>query len=404
MAAAESPLAERVPAIQEALAEAGVDGWLFACFQGNDPISLDLLGLGGDHLVTRRCYYLVPREGAPRKLVHRLEPAMLDHLPGETREYLTWKEHARGLRELLGTGGRPTALAAQYSPEGAVPTVSRLDAGTAELLRGAGAELVTSADLVQRFAATWSDEQLAGHRRANEHLHAIVREAFRRVGEAIAGGRDIDEYAVQRFILERFEAEGLWTESPPIVGVNAHSADPHYQPSAERTSPIVQGDFLLIDLWAKEKRPASVYADITWCGVCASAPAERQAEVFGVVAAARDAALALVESRWPDAEVRGFEVDDAARGVIRDAGFADFFIHRTGHSIHVSDHGPGANMDNLETHDTRRLLPGTGFSIEPGVYLPGDFGVRSEIDVALTPDAVEVTGGEPQRELLTLLP
>ena len=404
---AESALADRVPAIQEALAEAGIDGWLFACFQGNDPISLELLGLGGDHLVSRRCYYLVPREGEPRKLVHRLEPAMLDHLPGETHEYLTWKEHARGLGELVAPGGRGprghAVLAAQYSPEGAVPTVSRLDAGTAELLRKAGAELVSSADLVQRFAATWSAEQLAGHRRANEHLHAIVREAFRRVGDALAGGREIDEHAVQRFILERFEAEGLWTESPPIVGVNAHSADPHYQPSAERTSPIVKGDFLLIDLWAKQTRPGSVYADITWCGVCSSAPAERQAEVFGIVAAARDAALGLVESRWPDGEVRGFEVDDAARAVIRAAGYGDFFIHRTGHSIHVSDHGPGANMDNLETHDTRLLLPATGFSIEPGIYLPGDFGVRSEINVALTATTVEVTGGEPQRELLALL-
>jgi len=400
---AASPIADRVPAIQEALAEAGVDGWLFACFQGNDPISLELLGLGGDHLVSRRCYYLVPREGRPRKLVHRLEPAMLDHLPGEKTEYLTWREHAGQLAALVAPGGEGTRLAVQYSPEGAVPTVSRLDAGTAELLRKAGAELVTSADLVQRFAATWSAEQLAGHRRANEHLHGIVHEAFRRVGDALADGREIDEHSVQRFILERFAEEDLWTESPPIVGVNAHSADPHYQPSAERTSPIVKGDFLLVDLWAKEKRPGSVYADITWCAVCAASPADRQAEVFSIVAAARDAALALVESRWPGGEVRGFEVDDAARGVIRDAGYGDFFIHRTGHSIHVSDHGPGANMDNLETHDTRRLLPDTGFSIEPGIYLPGDFGVRSEIDVALTADAVEVTGGEPQRELLALL-
>ncbi len=397
-------LADRIPAIQEALAEADLDGWLFACFQGNDPISLDLLGLGGDHLITRRCYYLVPRTGAPRKLVHRLEPAMLDHLPGGRSEYLSWQEHERALAELVtGSGGRAPRLAAQYSPRAAVPTVSRLDAGTAELLRAQGVELVSSGDLVQRFAATWSDEQLAGHRRANEHLHRIVREAFARVAAILVEGGEDDEHAVQQFLLERFAASGLWTESPPIVGVNAHSADPHYQPTAERTAPIRRGDFLLIDLWAKEERPASVYADITWCGVCAAAPTDRQAEIFGVVAAARDAGLERVRSRWGREPVRGFEVDDATREVIRNAGYGESFIHRTGHSIHVSDHGPGANMDNLETHDTRTLQQGTGFSIEPGIYLPGDFGVRSEINVALTADGVEVTGGAPQTELIRLL-
>jgi Xaa-Pro aminopeptidase len=394
-------LADRIPDVQQSLAEAGLDGWIFCIFQANDPIGLDLLDLGGDHLVTRRCYYLVPRHGEPRKLVHRLEPAMLEHLPGSTRAYLTWGEHQQELAKLV--AGLPR-LAAQYSPSGAIPTVSRLDLGTADLLRAAGAELASSADLVQRFAATWSGEQLAGHRRANEHLHAIVKGAFRHVGEALAAGREIGEHAVQQLILERFEAAGLWTESPPIVGVNAHSADPHYQPTASRTSPIRRGDFLLIDLWAKETAKGSVYADITWCGVCAAAPSERQAEIFAIVAAARDAAWELVASRFPATPVHGFEVDDAARGVIRDAGYGDYFIHRTGHSLHVSDHGPGANMDNLETHDTRTLMPSTGFSIEPGIYLEGDFGVRSEINVALTADAAEITGGTPQRELLALLP
>lgn len=396
-------LAERIPDIQDALADADLDGWIFCIFQANDPIGLELLGLGGDHLVSRRCYYLVPRDGEPRKLVHRLEPAMLDHLPGEKADYLTWQEHRDALAWFADPDGDGPVLAAQYSPEAAIPTVSRLDAGTADLLRDAGIELASSADLVQRFAATWSEEQLAGHRRACELLHRFAREAFRRVGEALRSGDGIDEHAVQRFILDSFERDGLWTESPPIVGVNAHSADPHYQPSASRTSPIRRGDFLLIDLWAKEKTPGSVYADITWCGVCAEAPEERHAEIFRTVAAARDAALDLVKSRFPARPVRGFEVDDAARGVIGEAGYGEYFIHRTGHSIHVSDHGPGANMDNLETHDTRLLLPHTGFSIEPGIYLPGDFGVRSEINVALTEDGAEVTGGEPQRELIRVL-
>lgn len=396
-------LADRIPAIQSALAEAGLDGWLFACFQRNDPISLELLGLADRQLLTRRCYYLIPRRGAPRKLVHRLEPAMLDHLPGEASSYLTWREHRTALAALVSGSAR---LAAQYSPEAELPTVSRLDAGTAELLRGAGAELVSSADLVQRFAAAWSPEQLAGHHRAARHLHQIVHAAFDRVAAALTGdggGAAIDEYAVQRFILERFAAAGLTTESDPIVGVNANSADPHYVPAPERTAPIRRGDFLLIDLWAKEQAAGSVYADITWCGVCAAAPTDRQAQVFAVVAAARDAAFDLVVRRYPHQAVRGFEVDDAARSVIADAGFGEHFIHRTGHSISTEDHGPGANMDNLETHDTRTLMAMTGFSIEPGIYLAGDFGVRSEINVALTADGAEITGGEPQRELLRLL-
>ena len=394
-------LAERIPAIQSALAEAGLDGWFFACFQQNDPIGLDLLGLAGEgKLVTRRCYYLVPRQGEPRKLVHGLEPAMLDHLPGAKATYLTWQKHREELAKLVAGFRR---LAAQYSPENQLPSVSRLDAGTAELLRGAGAELVSAADLAQRFAATWSEEQLAGHRRANVHLHRIVLEAFHRVSAALRRGDQIDEYAVQRFILDAFELAGLWAESDPIVGVNAHSADPHYQPGPEQSSPIREGDFLLIDLWAKEKQPGSVYADITWVGVCAASPTAKQQEVFSVVAAARDAGWELVRSRFPHHPVCGFEVDDATREVIRKAGYGDLFIHRTGHSIGTSDHGQGANMDNLETHDTRLLLPMTGFSIEPGVYIPGDFGVRSEINVALTAGAAEITGGEPQRELLRLL-
>ncbi|HET9226020.1 MAG TPA: Xaa-Pro peptidase family protein [Thermoanaerobaculia bacterium] len=394
-------LAQRIPEIQSALAEAGVEGWFFNCFQHNDPIGLDLLGLSGDNkLVTRRCYYLVPREGEPKKLVHGLEPAMLDHLPGSKTQYTTWQEHRQRFGELVYGFKR---LAVQYSPNNELPSVSRIDAGTADLLKAAGIEMVSSADLAQRFAATWSQEQLEGHRRANVHLHRIALEAFNRVGDALRRGDQIDEYAVQRFILDQFEQACLWAEADPIVGVNAHSADPHYQPGPDHSSPVQKGDFLLIDLWAKEKTPGSVYADIPWCGVCAASPTDKQQEVFGIVAAARDAGWELVRSRFPHQPVRGFEVDDATREVIRKEGYGDRFIHRTGHSIGIQDHGQGANMDNLETHDTRQLLPMTGFSIEPGIYLTGDFGVRSEINVALTPEGAEITGGEPQRELLRLL-
>ncbi|MDX1503364.1 MAG: Xaa-Pro peptidase family protein [Thermoanaerobaculia bacterium] len=393
-------LAHQIPAVQKALAREGLDGWFFSCFQSSDPISHDLLGLAEGQLLSRRCYYLVPREGEARRLVHALEPAMLDGLPGSQREYLTWQSHDAELARLV-TGCE--RVAAQYSPNNALPAISRLDVGTGERLRALGLELVSSAELVQEFAAVWSREQLEGHRRACAHLHEIAHAAFARVGEALSTGREIDEHAVQRFILEQFERRGLWTESHPIVGVNANSADPHYQPGPERTAAIRRGDFLLVDLWAKEKRSGSVYADITWCGVCAASPEDRHAEVFGVAVAARDAGLGLIRSRYPDTPVAGYEVDDATRRVIDEAGYGDRFIHRTGHSIGIQDHGHGANLDNLETHDTRRLAPMTGFSIEPGIYLTGDFGVRTEIDVVLTPDGVEVTGGEPQRELIRVL-
>jgi Xaa-Pro dipeptidase len=394
-------LADRIPEIQAALAEAGLDGWFFAIFQHNDPIGIELLGLGGEHkLVTRRCYYLIPRQGEPKKLVHAIESGMLDHLPGSKTSYLAWQEHREQLARLVQGYRR---LAAQYSPNNEIPTISRLDAGSAELLRGFGVELVSAADLAQGFAATWSQEQLEGHRRANTHLHRIVKAAFGHVGEALRTDRPIDEYAVQRWIVERFAEIGLWAESDPIVGTNAHSADPHYQPGPAGSAVIQKGDFLLIDLWAKEKAAGSVYADITWCGVCAASPADRHQEIFAIVAAGRDAAWELVRSRYPHQPVAGFEVDDAARQPIAAAGYGDRFIHRTGHSIGIQDHGQGANMDNLETHDTRRLLAMTGFSIEPGVYLTGDFGVRSEINVALTPEAAEITGAEPQRELVRVL-
>ena len=396
-----STLSGRIAEIQAALVEAELDGWLFAVFQGNDPVSLDLLGLASKGLVTRRCYYLVPAAGEPRKLVHDLEPAMLDHLPGAKASYRTWQEYRRELERLMRDCKR---LAAQYSPNNELPNVSRLDAGTAELLASFGVKLHSAADLVQRFAAVCTEEQLAGHRRACVRLHVIVDEAFRWIGERLRSGQSVDELAAQKFILDAFERDGLHTFAPPIVGVNAHAADPHYEPLEGAAFEIKRGDFLLIDLWAKEKAAAdSVYADITWCGVCGAAPTERQQEVWTVAREARDAGIELVLSRWPGTTIRGFEVDDATRKVIVDAGYGDFFIHRTGHSIGIQDHGPGANMDNLETHDTRRLLPGTCFSIEPGIYLAGDFGVRTEVNIVLTASVAEVTGGEPQRDLVRLL-
>jgi Xaa-Pro aminopeptidase len=394
----DSMLGKRIPAIQSALAAANLDGWLFMVFQDNDPVSRSFLGLPG--LVSRRCYYLVPRTGEPIKLCHGIEPAMLDRLPGRKTLYTRWSEHATGLKALVAGCKR---LAAQYSPNNELPGVSRLDAGTAEFLRAAGCELVSSADLVQQFAAVMSPEQLAGHQRANVHLHRIVKEAFAFTSDALRSGRAIHEFEVQQFITAAFRKEGLVWADEPIVGVNGNAADPHYMPTAEKTQPIKPGDFLLIDLWAKEGEVASVYADITWCGVCAQAPTERQAHVWRTATGGRDAGWELIRSHYPHAPVRGFEVDDATRAVIDAAGFGAHFIHRTGHSIFTTDHGPGANMDNLETHDTRPLIAGTCFSIEPGIYFAGDFGVRTEINVVLHADRAEITGAAPQGPLLTLL-
>ena len=392
-------LVRKISAIQQALIDEGLDGWFFSCFQKNDPVSLELLGLT-DKMVSRRCYYFIPSQGEPRKLVHLLEPGMLDHLPGEKAGYLTWQQHSAAFAKLVESNKR---IAAQYSPGNQLPSNSRLDAGTFEVLKALGLELISSADLVQQFAAVWTPEQLDGHRRSSQLLHEIVKEAFAKVGSALQAGRSIDEYSVQQSILESFDRGNLHTESPPIVGVNAHSADPHYQPNADLTAPIKPGDFLLIDLWAKGHEPNSVYADICWCGVCSSQPTDRQQEVFEVVAAARDAGLQIVQKRFPDRAIAGYEVDNATRNVIETAGFGDQFIHRTGHSIGIEDHGQGANMDDFETHDTRQLIAMTGFSIEPGIYFPEDFGIRSEINVVLTETEAEVTGGEPQEELLRLL-
>jgi Xaa-Pro aminopeptidase len=348
-------LANRIAAIQQALADADLDGWFFSCFQRNDPVSLELLGLPENQLVTRRCYYLLPRRGEPRKLVHTLEPEMLDHLPGDETRYITWQEHRQALEELIAGCRR---LAAQYSANNELPAISRLDAGTAEFLRDRGTELISSAELVQQFAAVWTEDQLAGHQRACSALHQIVLAAFEEVARALRTDREIDEYAIQKLILESFEREKLWTESDPIVGVNAHSADPHYQPGPDRSSPIGRDDFLLIDLWAKEKKPASIYADITWCGVCAPEPSARQQEIFDTVRRARDAGLDFIQQRYPHESVRGFEVDDVTRRVIAAAGYGNSFIHRTGHSLGIQDHGPAAFPHDRFLHRARHLPPG----------------------------------------------
>ena len=387
--------------IQEALRTEGLDGWLFYCFRGSDPISENVLALDRSQLTTRRWSYFVPAEGEPQKVVHAIESWVLDSLPGRKRVYLPWEALHEELKAAMHGAKR---VAMQYSPMNAIPYVSRVDAGTVELVRSFGIEVVTSADLVQRFEAVWTADQLETHLYAARNLREIVDEAFSEVGRRIREHISTDEFGIQEFIWDRFRERGLISSDRPIVAVNAHSADPHYVPDQHRTSPIEQGDFLLLDIWAKQPDTGAVYGDITWTGFVGESVPDRHETIFQVVRNGRDAAISRVRDGHSASDpLHGWEVDDAARQSITDAGYGEYFIHRTGHSIHEEDHGNGANIDNLETRDDRKLLEGTCFSIEPGVYLSGDFGVRSEVDVFLSPDGPIVTGTPIQEKVVRIL-
>ena len=387
----------QLEAIQQALGAEKLDGWLFFDHHRRDPLAYRILGLPGTLQPTRRWYYLIPAQGEPVALVHRIEPNSLDGLPGKRFAYSRWTEQRERMGEMLAGHKR---IAMQYSPDCAVPYVSMVDGGTIELVRSvAGVEIVSSADLVQLFEATWSEEQRASHYEAGRLVDEIRRAAFQEAGRRLRAAKRADEYAIKRFILDAFERAGLVTDHGPIVAVNANASNPHYEPDSERTTEIRKGDLLLIDLWAKLQRPGAVFYDITWTGYCGTDVPGEIASVFTAVRDARDAAVARVQSaKAAGATLRGFEVDDAARAHIAQRGFGDYFIHRTGHSIGTDVHGAGANMDNFESHDERRIVPRTCFSIEPGVYLPA-FGIRSEVNVYVDEQSASVTG-EAQTELL----
>jgi len=388
----------RLAEIQEELRHQGFDGWLFFDHHQRDPLAYRVLGFSPGRQPTRRWYYFIPADGEPRGLVHRVERTMLDCLPGDKRQYSSWTEQIEGLEHII-SGGRRIAM--QYSPLCAIPYVSLVDAGTVELVRNTGAEVVSSADLIQRFEARWSAEALESHLEAGRRTDGIRRRAFELIGGRTRNGRTIREFEVKAFILDNFEREELTTDHGPIVAVNANSSNPHYEPDDQHSLEIGAGDFVLIDMWAKLRRPGSVYYDITWTGFCGQSPPQEMRNVFGVVRAARDAAIRRVQQAVASGNpLRGFEVDDAARGVIRDAGYAEYFTHRTGHSIGEEVHGNGANMDNLETHDERLVIPWTCFSIEPGIYLRA-FGVRSEVNVFVGDGEARVTG-EMQSELVNI--
>jgi Xaa-Pro dipeptidase len=385
--------------IQKALRDEDLDGWLFFDHHERDPLAYRILGLQLGRTVTRRWYYLIPAHGEPKGLVHAIESGVLAGLPGEIQTYSSWTAQTDGVKRLLAGSKR---VAMQYSPKCAIPYVSLVDAGTIELVRETGAELVTSANLIQLFESRWSAEQFEMHLEAGRRVDKVRAAAFGKIGSALRAGTSISEWDVNRFIRDSFEKAGLLTDHGPIVGVNANMSDPHYEPSADSSRPIHRGDAVLIDMWAKLDRPGAVFYDITWTGFCGPTPPSALQNVFEVVRDGRNRAVDRVKNAVSCKQIlHGFEVDDAARDYIREKGFGDYFIHRTGHSIGEEVHGTGANMDNLETHDERRVIPGTCFSIEPGVYLQ-EFGVRSEVNVYVGENTAQVTG-EMQDQLVRIL-
>jgi Xaa-Pro dipeptidase len=384
--------------IQKDLRAAKLDGWLFYDFRGRDPIAHRLLKLPGG-MRTRRWFYFIPAKGAPRKLLHKIETAALESLPGGALYYAGHTELQRSLKKLLGGAKR---VAMQYSPMNEIPYVAMVDAGTVEQVRGTGAKVVSSADLVQKYEACWTAAQLASHRAAGTTIDRIVAGAFKLAGDRVREKKAVSEFDLKEFMQREFAAAGIVADDGPDVAVGANASDPHYGPTAEKSAPIREGDFLLLDVWGKTKEAGSVYYDVTWVGYLGATVPEKYAKVFKVVREARDKAVELIRSRVAAGkELQGWEVDKASRDVIEKAGYGKYFFHRTGHNIGEAIHGNGANMDGLETRDVRRLIPGTCTSVEPGIYLK-DFGIRSEVDVYIGEHEAQVTGAV-QTEVLALL-
>src|SRR5580700_4339683 len=384
--------------VQGDLRAAKLDGWLFYDFRGRDPIAQRILNLPAG-MRTRRWFYFVPAKGKPRKLVHKIESESLATVPGETFYYAGQEELRKNLAKIL---GRAKTVAMQYSPKAAIPYVAMVDAGTIELVRGAGVKVVSSADLVQKYEACWTPEQLKSHLAAGEKIDRIVREAFLQAAKHVREKEIFTEYDLQQWILGEFASAGIAREEGPDVAVNANASDPHYGPVAGKSAPIREGDLLLLDVWGKIGAPGSVYYDITWIGFLGTKVPEKYAKVFRIARDARDKAVDLILSSIASGKpLQGWQVDKAARSVIEKAGYAKYFFHRTGHSIGESVHGNGANMDGLETHDVRHLIPRTCTSIEPGIYLP-EFGIRTELNVYIGEREAHVTGAI-QNEILALL-
>lgn len=387
--------------MQEAIRQQKLDGWLLCDFHNRDLLALKILGLDPRKFSSRRWYYFIPARGEAIKLVSRVEQTMLDALPGRKLTFLSWKELHAQLKAMIGKARR---IALHYSPMNHIPYTSMVDGGTVELLRSFGYELVSAADLIQEFEALIGEEGYNSHARAGKKVLAIKDEAYGEIGKAVREERALSEFELQQFIMKRFAEEGLTCDGHgPIVGINDHPADPHFEPKPNGGYIFKPGDTVLIDLWAREERAGSIYYDVTWCGYVGGNPPEKYQEIFTVVRDARQAAKQLVVDRFTAQKpCYGWEVDDACRNVVKSAGYGDFFIHRTGHSIGTEVHGNGVNIDNLETRDERSLMPGICFSIEPGIYLEGEMAVRSEINLFIKPDGQVTVCGEEQQELILI--
>lgn len=395
-------MALNITKIQKILEDRNIDGWLLFDFRGSNDLALEILGIKKESHLTRRFFYFIPQTGTPTKIVNAIEEHNLAHLTGNK---LSFSSHNSLREHLASTLSGSKKIAMEYSPINAIPYLSKIDAGTLELVKTFGVEIVSSADLITQFTALWTSEQYQENVLVAKELVETANDAFNFIKNKMLAKDTLTEYSVQQFIMDEFKRKNLVTDFPPIVGVNENSANPHYAPDETVHKEIKKNDFVLIDLWAKRPEDTSVWSDITWVGFVGDSVPEKYVKIWDIVKNSRDAAFALVDDRFrSNIPVYGYEVDDASRKVIEDAGYGKYFIHRTGHSITTTLHGSGPHMDNYETKDERRLLPSTSFSIEPGIYLTGDFGIRSEIDVFIHPDGrVEQTSGIKQEEVIAIL-
>ena len=387
--------------IQKELRKMGVDGWLFYDFHGRDHIAARILKIPSGHMATRRWFYFIPSEGSPIKLNHKIEPNYLNHLPGEKELYLPWQELRSKLETIL-NGSKKIAM--QYSPNNDIPYVSIVDAGTIELIRGFGVNVVSSGNLVSLFESHLTDEEIEDHRQCGYVMQSIKDNAFKYIRNRIDRGNPATEYEVQQYMHQQFRDNDIFWDHGPIVGINEHAGDPHFEPTPENSHRINEGDLVLIDLFARFEKEGSIFYDVTWMGYVGNNVPDRVKEIFKIATQARDAGLNLVKERYSNNEtISGAEVDDAVRKVIVDAGYGEYYWHRTGHNIATDCHGNGAHIDNLETKDDRLLIKGTIFSIEPGIYIPEEkLGFRTEIDVIITNSGEVEVAGEIQKELVII--
>jgi len=385
-----------IPEIQSEMRARGIEAWLFCDHHHRDPIAYRILGLPETLMVSRRWFYLVPAEGEPVKLVHRIEPFHLDELPGRKLVYAAWQQLVGNLEQILAPYKQ---VAMQFSPNNLIFYVSLVDGGTVDLVRNMGKEVISSANLVAVLEATWSEEQIGSHFAARDSIDAIMAAVFQEIGRRVRSG-GTTEFEIQQWLANAFEREHLVADAPPIVAVNENSSNPHYAPAAERSARIGEGDFVLLDLWAKKDRPNAVYYDISWTGYVGTSVPDRIQNIFEIVCKSRDAGIDKVQQTMASGQkLLGWEVDKASRDVIEEAGYGAYFNNRTGHSIGTEVHGNGANMDNFEVRDEREVIPNTCFSIEPGIYLP-EFGLRSEVNVLVRKSSAEVTGKIQQQVVL----